>query len=158
MESSLSVAALVVALAALVVAAAAWRAARRGSGVASGAPGAPPRPEAQAALATSAAEEAASRALEVAESVRQRLDLQEQRAVAPPDPADPPYPRDAVGAVRSHVLTLGYDDVSVLPGDASGNTFVVEARRRGMVSKGRARVGPDGGVSIRFEPATRSFP
>src|SRR5262245_46370707 len=143
MESALGVVALLVALAALAVAAAAWRATRRGSGAAPGGPGAAASPEARAPATSSAAEEAASRAPAVAEAVRKRMDLQEQRAVAPPDPADPPYPRDAVGAVRTHVLALGYDEVSVLPGDASGSTFLVEARRRGMTSKGRALVGAD---------------
>jgi hypothetical protein len=158
MGLGLAIAALAVAIAALVVAVAALRTARRAPAPnqAAEAQAPPPAPEAPPA-ALAAAEEAAVRALEVAESVRRRLDLQEQRAVAPAAP-ETPYPRDAAGKVRAHLVGLGFEEIAVVPADASGRAFTVEGRRAGLTSKGRAVLDDDGTVAVAFAHATRVFP
>jgi hypothetical protein len=140
---------------ALAVAVVALRTARRAAAAAAErVEGPDARP---AAREEGAAELAAARALEVAQSVARRLDLQEQRAVQPVLP-EPVYPRDALGRVRAHVEALGYREVVVLPTDASGRRFLVEGRRDGMTSKGRAELEAEGDVVLAFATASRAFP
>jgi hypothetical protein len=114
----------------------------------------------------------ATRALELVEALRRRLDLVEERSAAvserlatiegerpaPPAPAAARPRVDPAARVREHVRTLGYEDVEVVPADAGDRTFAVEARRHGMTVKGRAEVDADGRVQVRVSDARRAFP
>ena len=101
------------------------------------------------------------------EALEQRLrEVLSRTAALEGQPAAGPAPRagarteaapDARERVRRHLEGLGYEEVALLPDQARGGGFVVEARREGMPAKGTARVGPDARVEVRWT-AHRVFP
>ena len=72
-----------------------------------------------------------------------------------PKTEDEPAP-DAAIRVLDHLAASGCSDVVLLPdGD---DAWRVEARREGVLVKGRARLFPDGRVESSLKPPTRAFP
>ncbi|MFM8387313.1 MAG: hypothetical protein ACKOCB_10935 [Planctomycetia bacterium] len=124
----------------------------------------------KAAEAAAGAEELARMRHAVQRLEQQVRDLEPARAALQPRAPDPEAairagprlsraPQDASPSERvvAHLLGLGYEDVVVLPGEGEHGTLRFEAREQGLPRKGRARVLPDGSVSLASAPL-RAFP
>ncbi len=88
-------------------------------------------------------------------------------AEAPPAPPEPPAPEPEEAPppfpspreiLRLYAREEGWEEVAILEDPADPDAFVVEARRGGMLHKGRAYVRPGGRVEADLVPAVRVFP